>query len=793
MQKKKACVIDIESNGLLSDMLDFKSLPYKLKNTAKLWCVVISDVETGEIFYKEGNEITAEWLDSVLSDYYYIIAHNGLKFDFPALFFFKKWDYRIGYLNESDTLNGRSVRFIDTLILSRISNPDRFGGHSLSSWGKRVGEVKTDYRQQCIDEGYINRSSPKGEEFKNYNPLMLPYCIQDCKVNVLTYKTLAMELNTYNGWAQAIKQEHKLADLAIRRELFGFSFDKDLAIKCVEDLTAKMSFLSDIVSPILPPRKLNKGEEDFYTPPKNQVKADGTLSKSFLDFTERVGALIKDRVFIFEGSEYNIPLDVKPLKTHLPSSIKDMDVVKGYLIDLGWNPTEWKERDLTRNSKKQPLSIQQQHKALDKWYSETINGKYTKDRVAFVCEKYKCKSDNVLTTLKSKLGTKFPVKVITSPSIRVGVEKKLCPELVKLGNKVSFAKDFADYLTYKHRKSSIVGGDTTDMDFDEDVPDKGYLSMYREEDGRIPTPAIEIGASTHRYTHIGVANIPRATSIYGKEMRSLFGCGEGYVQLGFDFASLEARVEGSFCYHGTDGVSYAESLTAENPNDVHTINSIILSIDRGSAKSFKYALTYGAQVSKIMKMLSASKEKAEGCFEAFWNAAPSLKELKVKIEQEWITNDKLFIRGIDGRKIYIRSQHSILNALFQSTGVIAAKYTLLFAMQELEEKGYCIDCFRGIPDVAEMISYHDEAQLAIKKEIAKYKIFNTKDEAKKFTEDWQGEQLSAISSGNKWYITLPNDVSISLTNAVKKTGELLSLNVPLGIEWIVNKNWYGCH
>ena len=89
-------------------------------------------------------------------------------------------------------------------------------------------------------------------------------------------------------------------------------------------------------------------------------------------------------------------------------------------------------------------------------------------------------------------------------------------------------------MTYRHRKSSIAGGDIDDMDFDEEYPNTGFLSMYRDIDGRVATPAIEIGASTNRYRHIGVCNIARASSIYGKEMRSLFGCGEGMVQLGLD-------------------------------------------------------------------------------------------------------------------------------------------------------------------------------------------------------------------------------------------------------------------
>ena len=74
-----------------------------------------------------------------------------------------------------------------------------------------------------------------------------------------------------------------------------------------------------------------------------------------------------------------------------------------------------------------------------------------------------------------------------------------------------------------------------------------------------------------------------------------------------------------------------------------------------------------------------------------------------------------------------------------------------------------------------------------------FKTFETKAEAKEFVKSWEGTQLSAISEGNTWYVTLPNDISVSIEKAITTTQELLKLNVSLGYEWIVHKNWYGCH
>lgn len=87
----------------------------------------------------------------------------------------------------------------------------------------------------------------------------------------------------------------------------------------------------------------------------------------------------------------------------------------------------------------------------------------------------------------------------------------------------------------------------------------------------------------------------------------------------------------------------------------------------------------------------------------------------------------------------------------------------------------------------------DECQLYINKNLVEFKTFETEEKAKKFCDEWQGEQLSAISMGNTWYVSLPNIVSKAVNNSITKTEKLLKLSVPLGFEYIVNKTWAGCH
>ena len=794
MDLNRACIIDIETNGLLADMLDYKEFPYRLKSSAKLWCVSIRNVATSEVKSAVMGEITREWLQEVLSEYDYIIAHNGIKFDLPTLKLFGLLDYRIGYLGQSDTMYGRDVVFIDTLILSRLFSPDRYNGHSLESWGIRVGSEKTDFRGLCIEKGYIDAKAPKGAEFRSFCPEMVEYCDQDTLTNLHTFNLLVEEMSGYKGWARPIVVEKKLADQAVCRENLGFFFDKPAAVALLKDLTEKMEAIERTILPILPPKKMGKTEIKNYILPKKQFTKDGSLTKGVITKVEKMGGMLTQ-----DGSSHKVLMGDKlftlpyhePLQTHVEASMKDLDHIKMYLISLGWVPTEWRERDITKDTKKQKLSIEKRREVLNRWYQETMDGKYKEARL----DHLNMSEHGLYEFFEEKLHSEWPVRVPTSPSVRVGVEKELCPNLTALGDKVAFAKDFALYLTYKHRKSSIAGGEIEDMDFDIEYPNTGFLSMYREEDQRVPTPAIEIGTNTFRYRHVGISNIARATSIYGKEMRSLFGSGKNGLQFGYDFSSLEARIQGHYCWKYPGGQELAETLLAEKPLDLHTLCGLRLGIPRSDAKSINYAILYGSSWNKIMKMLVCSPERAKEIVEGFWDSMPALKALKANVEAHWEANDKKFVVGIDGRKINIRSKHSILNALFQSAGVISAKYVNVLSMQKLEELGYCINPFEGIPDVCEMIAYHDECQLFCGKSLFDFPVFETEDEAKAFVADFDSTegQLSAISEGKKWYVCQPNVVSKSIEESIKDTERILKLNVELGYEWIVNTTWYGCH
>lgn len=132
------------------------------------------------------------------------------------------------------------------------------------------------------------------------------------------------------------------------------------------------------------------------------------------------------------------------------------------------------------------------------------------------------------------------------------------------------------YYTLRHRRNFLENINDPD--------NKGILSLLRE-DGRIEADAMTCNTKTSRMSHIGVANVPKAGSIYGEELREIFRVYEPYVMCGADLAAIEARLIGHYTYYFDQGVMAKELLEG----DIHTKNAKLIGKDRNTAKTFFYA------------------------------------------------------------------------------------------------------------------------------------------------------------------------------------------------------------
>lgn len=774
-------VIDIESSDLLQNGIDYTSMPYRLKAGYTIHCIVIRHVDSPAVKTLVGSEITKQNLQHALRKCTELIGHNLVAFDLPVLKLFGVLDYEIAFPGKQTMLFGKPCKITDTLLWSKLLNADRFGGHSLDAWGKRLGNHK----------GAFN-------DWSKFSQEMLDYCIQDTAVNVDIFKKLLEEQGTHD-WTVPYSMEIKLADLTLKQELLGFSFDSNLAKKNLEELSKLMEDIAVKVNPILPMKKMPKSESSYYIMPKTKFKKDGTVSTVFQKFLDKVGAYLSEdkQTVFYEGKEFSISTE-DPLKTEVPATVEDIDVVKSYLLSIGWKPSEVKERDITKNQNKTVKKVPEVIEALERYIKQTEASLFKDlrfEHMETTEQGFRKHLKELLDKTKpqvkfNKMQAQKPIFLPTTPKLTVGVEKEICPNLVALGKKADFVQDVVHYYTYRHRKNSIAGG-VVDEDGE---PVTGFVSAVRE-DGRIPTPADTLGANTGRYRHKLVCNVPRVTSLYGENMRNLFGCGKGLYQLGFDFASLEARIMGHYVMPYKDGEELAVALVAEKPNDIHSINARKLGIDRGAAKSFSYAAIYGAQPKKLAKMLGISEEEGKRLFNEYWDAVPALKELKQAVEKQWEDTGKKHILGLDGRLLNTRSKHSLVNVLFQSGGAIAAKWSSVLIAEYLENLELLGNPFEhSTKDVKIwfMIAYHDEVQFAVHPSLMQVRLFNTEEEAKVFANNNQG--CSAVGHGSKGpYVGEKTTPVEAIEQGIKQACTNLSLNVELGFEWIPGLTWGQCH
>ncbi len=778
-------VIDIESNNLLrEEIVDFTTSPFSMKSNARLWCIVAKDIETFEVYKfqgsvpHEGMKLTDtdtirffELIDQADE----IITHNGISFDIPFLdmFFPGYFDYAIS----PDRLRGRKLIFTDTFLDSCVQHPDR-GGHSLEEWGLRLNLEKTDLHGLAIELGIIEENAQKGAEFRQYFPEMVEYCVRDCEVTEKIYHHLAAERGDWD-WTKPRWLEKAVAEIIQKQSLLGFYFDDKLADKCVAELDVWMAELAERVNPLLPEKQLTQAKVKEFTPPKIQFKKNSELSASLEKWVEKHNGKTWQEESGWKvdvlGEIRDLPLPLESLVKGEPSVISDSTHIKEHIVSLGWNPIEWTEKDLRVDSKKNTRTHEKYLAAIDNYVEDTLSSKFCKHR----CEYLDVEPQDLKRFLLSK-DTSKPVRVITTPDFTVGQTKDLCPNLIKMGESLSFIKDVVMFMTYRHRRNSILSMDE----------EKGFLQQYRKSDNRIPTPAMTNGASTGRMLHIGVANIARASSTYGKEMRSLFGCNrDTHYLIGYDFAGLEARVEGHAIFRYEGGEEMAQALVAEKPGDVHTLTAKKMEVSRDVAKTLKYSISYGAQPAKISRQMTWKLSRAKQVFEAFWAANTPLKQFKEAITKHWKSvGGGKWIPGIDNRKLFARSAHSVVNLYFQSTGAIAAKLAMVIWDRNIKKETI---------DAQQLIAYHDEAQIQTLKKNVEFWFFDTEEEASAFKVE--GKILSNVGHtenidvGDKPFFKAYTRAGELAVLAAREAGVKLKLRVPLDSDYSVGFNWYSTH
>ena len=224
-----------------------------------------------------------------------------------------------------------------------------------------------------------------------------------------------------------------------------------------------------------------------------------------------------------------------------------------------------------------------------------------------------------------------------------------------------------------------------------------------KEDGRVHGYVNSNGAVTGRMTHSSpnMGQVPAVYSPYGKQCRDVWTVPEGYKLVGMDASGLELRM---LAHYMNDEGYTNEILTG----DIHTANQLASGLEtRDQAKTFIYAFLYGAGDAKIGSIVGGTRQDGKRLKEKFLRNTPSLGKLRERVS---LAAGRGYVYGLDGRRVYVRSEHAALNTLLQSAGAIVMKKALCLLNE------YAI--LWGI-DYNFIGNIHDEIQTEVREEKAK--------------------------------------------------------------------------
>jgi len=221
------------------------------------------------------------------------------------------------------------------------------------------------------------------------------------------------------------------------------------------------------------------------------------------------------------------------------------------------------------------------------------------------------------------------------------------------------------------------------------------------DDGRVHGRVLTLKTVTGRMAHYApnMAQVPASYSPYGEECRNCWTVSnkDTHTLVGTDASGLELRA----LAHYMNSDSFIQEILG---GDIHTANQKMAGLpDRASAKTFIYALLYGAGPAKIGAIVGGSASTGKKLIDTYLSNLPTLKLLRNQVQEASIKGK---IRGLDGRYHYTRSPHSSLNTLIQGAGAIICKDWLLNILDGVDKLGL---------DAKLVASIHDEYQFEVAK------------------------------------------------------------------------------
>lgn len=368
-----------------------------------------------------------------------------------------------------------------------------------------------------------------------------------------------------------------------------------------------------------------------------------------------------------------------------PSRMTQNEVVKGFLIRLGWKHAE--EWNLKKDS----------------------DGGMVKAEVdTEVRWPRKAAPENQLVK-KVKKGE----PLVTSPKLEEDDYAQL-PE--GIGQKV------AEYNTYQHRRRFLSNP--------KDPENKGIMSFVRD-DGRIPCGVNNFNTATGRSSHRVWVNAPGEKSLFGAEIRKTIIADEGKKLVGCDQKSSQLSIAAFFAKNATyydavasgeekleDGTYVGESAhcysarnfgivskqeweEAKRTQDEALIKSI--SLRRSFSKGASFGVIFGCSGKKLAVMLKIPENEGNQKKNEFLKqmGLDGVKSYLETCKEKYKRAGGFYIPLAFGYWVWCKQDHKAINYLVQGTEALAQKLSELRCEAELERAGLSDKAYQ-------ILSMHDE-------------------------------------------------------------------------------------
>lgn len=288
-------VVDIETNSLIKP--------------TNIWCIVCKDIDSGQtsIFRNVTDATERERFLKYAEQVTLWIGHNWLSYDYPIL-------------SDLTGLRLDDVCAIscDTLIISKLVDYSRDGGHSIESYGETFGYPKgiPVENNELLPSKFFPISF-----FSKYSKDLENYCVRDVEICHKIYDRYKRIIDDPN-WRSSIDLEHRFQLICNDLHNNGFNFNSSKASSLLEKITKELEVLDAEILRAFPPRTIIIRK---FMPKATKF---GTISKTSVPRT------LHTRIHEFEiGKTYDHTSEV----AFNPSSHKQIIQV---LNEAGWKPEE---------------------------------------------------------------------------------------------------------------------------------------------------------------------------------------------------------------------------------------------------------------------------------------------------------------------------------------------------------------------------------------------------------------------------------------------------------------------